>query len=219
MKRIEYISPEEFTKLYKAEKDEEMKLVLLLGFGAGMRISEIVGLKRKVCKCHKVEPNMVRELIENRRIKKYTCAVTGEVLAFKDMRYSGEGWEISPLTADRVDLVQHQIRIDEAKGQKWRITVTPPLLTSRHLNLLPIKIPMRTVQHRFLQLSLKALGKKTSVHILRHGFGNYQANIQKVSLPIIQGMMGHSRLDTTGIYTKANPSESIGLVWNAMVKE
>jgi site-specific recombinase XerD len=32
-------------------------------------------------------------------------------------------------------------------------------------------------------------------------------------------MMGHSRLDTTGIYTKANPEQAISESWKAMTGE
>jgi site-specific recombinase XerC len=84
------------------------------------------------------------------------------------------------------------------------------------LSMLPINIPRRTAQWRFEKLSQKVLGKKLSIHILRHGFGNYQANVLKVPLPIVQQMMGHSRLDTTGIYTKVNPEYAIAQSWKAM---
>jgi integrase len=115
-----------------------------------------------------------------------------------------------------VKLEIHQIRLEEGKGGKWRTTITPPALTEAMLNLLPIKIPRRTIQYKFQQLSKKILGKKMSFHTLRHGFGNYQANVLRVPLPIVQQMMGHSRLDTTGIYTKANPEEAIAISWKAM---
>lgn len=174
MKRIDFISFEEFKKLHKAEKDKQMKLCILLGFGSGLRISEIVGFKRK------------------------------------------DGTEISKLTKDMVKFEQHQIRLEDGKGGKWRTTVTPPSLTENMLKLLPIKIPRRTVQHKFSKLSEKVLGKRMSFHTLRHGFGNYQANVLNVPLPIVQQMMGHSRLDTTGIYTKANPEHAIATAWKAM---
>lgn len=215
-KRIEFISPEDFQKLYREEKDKNMKLVLLLAFGAGMRISEIRGLKKKVSACCRAELTLTRVESGNRKLKKYFCSACNKALKFSEMRYAGEGWEISPLTADRVNIEKHQIRIDEAKGQKWRTTITPPNLTSEHLKLLPIKTPMRTLQHKFAELSKKVLGKKSSIHILRHGFGNYQANIIKTPLPVVQSLMGHARLDTTGIYTKANPEDSINSVWKAM---
>ena len=51
MKRIEFISVDEFSKLYTSAKKKDLKLAMLLGFGAGMRISEIIGLKAETSKC------------------------------------------------------------------------------------------------------------------------------------------------------------------------
>jgi integrase len=185
-KRIDFISFEEFQKLYKSEKDKEMKLFILLAFGSGLRISEIIGFKRKT------------------KMKKGVI--------YKDDSLQ----EIPPLTKDKIDIQKHQIKIDDAKGGKWRITVIPPLLEESMLNLLPITIKRRTVNNRLASLSRKILGKKISPHTLRHGFGNYQVNVLNVPLPIVQQMMGHSRLDTTGIYTKANPEFAIQAAWKAM---
>ncbi len=42
-KLIKFISTEEFRKVLKAEKDNDFKLAYVLGFGSGLRISEIVG--------------------------------------------------------------------------------------------------------------------------------------------------------------------------------
>lgn len=189
-KRIEFISFEEFQKLVKACKDKELKLAMILGFGSGLRISEIVGYKR----------------VTKRKKNK----VTGEVIFTKDDS------EIPALTKDRIDLTAHQIRIDEGKGGKWRITTTSPGLNNSMLDLLPLKVKRRTLQNRFDALTKKVLGKKMSFHILRHGFGNYQVNVLKLPLPIVQSFMGHSRLDTTGIYTKANPDEAVKMAWKAM---
>lgn len=216
MKRIDYISPEEFQTLYKAEKEKEMKLVMLLAFGAGMRISEIIGLKKKVSKCHKADLIMERIEKNNRKYKQYKCSVCSKIMEFKDLRYSGTGWEIPPVTPDKVDLIRHQIRIDMAKGGKFRVVPTPPLLNQDYVRMLPIKTPMRTIQDRFMKLSIQALNKKVSIHILRHGFGNYLANVLGRPLPEVQALLGHSRLDTTGIYTKVNPEASINNVWKAM---
>jgi len=118
--------------------------------------------------------------------------------------------------ADKIDLMKHQIRLDIAKGGKWRVTVTAPNLNNSHLSLLPIHIERRTLQNRFDKLTKRVLDKKMSFHILRHGFGNYQANVLKLPLPIVQQMMGHARLDTTGIYTRVNPEYAIGEAWRAM---
>lgn len=50
-KRIDFISFEEFQKLYKAEKDKSMKLAMLLMFGSGLRISEVIGLEKEMSAC------------------------------------------------------------------------------------------------------------------------------------------------------------------------
>jgi len=46
-KLIYFIKPEEFNLLIKAEKKREFKLAYLLAYGSGLRISEIIGYKRK----------------------------------------------------------------------------------------------------------------------------------------------------------------------------
>lgn len=189
-KRIDFITFEEFKQIYKEEKDRKIKLCILLGFGSGLRISEILGYQRKF----------------KRKRNKET----------KQIEITKDDSEIPALTKDMVKLSEHQIRLDNAKGNKWRTTVIPPSLTEPMLDLLPINIPRRTLQYHFKQLTKRVLGKTMSFHTLRHGFGNYQANVLKVPLPIVQQLMGHSRLDTTGIYTRANPEFAIQQAWSAM---
>lgn len=122
--------------------------------------------------------------------------------------------EIKPLTADQIDLNTKQIRIF-GKGGKERISVINPLFPIKEnmLKLLPIKKSRTALQSRFSIISQKALGKKLNFHILRHGFGNHMANDRSIPLPMVQGFLGHSRLDTTGIYAHANPVQSINKVW------
>ena len=176
---IRFISPEDFELLYKAikpknVKDKQFRLAVVLGYGAGLRISEITGSKRK------------------------------------------DGTEVHALTSNNVDLKTHQIKVISGKGDKDRITVTPSNMNESHLSLLPIKLPMRTLQYKFQQLTKKVLGEVVPFHALRHGFGNYQANILNIPLPMVQAAMGHSRIDTTGIYTKANPKQVIDTMWDRM---
>ena len=189
-KRIEFISPEEFIQLLKSCKDKELKVAMILGFGSGLRISEIIGFQRK--------------------FKHKTDKKTGILTKTPD------DTSIPPLTADRIDLDKHQIRIDDAKGGKWRIAPTSPALKPEHLKLLPLKVKRRTLQNRFDALCKKTLNKKMSFHILRHGFGNYACNILKLPMPMVQQYMGHSSVAVTGVYAKANPEESINAYWRAL---
>lgn len=166
-KLIKYITIEEFKKILSKEKDKKFKLALVLGFGSGLRISEIIGYKDK----------------------------------------------IPPLTADNIDLQTHQIKVVSGKGKKDRITVVPKWLREEHLKLLPLDINRRTLQYRVKSLGKKYLNKNISFHTLRHGFGNHMVNERNIPLPMVQGMMGHTRLDVTGIYTKANPKKAINKAW------
>lgn len=185
-KLVRYIEKEEFDKVLSAEKDRSFKLAYALAFGSGLRISEIVGYKGKSKKKNKT---------------------TGQIIETTN--------EISPLTKDKIDLEKHQIRIEEAKRGKQRITVTSPWLNKTNIELLPLQIPRRTLQGRFTRVCKKVLGKSLNIHTLRHGFANYMVNVKNVPLPMVQQMLGHSRLDTTGIYTKANPVNTIQTAWEA----
>jgi len=185
--RIEFISFKDFKELYKACKDKELKLAMLLGFGSGLRISEIVGYKRK--------------------------------FKFRKKIKEIDNSEIPSLTKDKIDIDKHQIRIDAAKGGKWRVTITPPALKPDHLKLLPLKVERRTLQNKFKKLAMKVIGKNISFHILRHGFGNHMVNDLKLPLPMVQQYMGHSSIAVTGVYAKANPEHAINEAWKAMTGE
>jgi len=183
-KRIEFITFEEFKLLVSKCKDKELKIAMILGYGSGLRISEIIGYQRKY------------------KFK-------------KKVRYDDSS-KIPALTKDKVNMETHQITIDEAKGGKWRIAPISPAFKPEYLKSLPLKVKRRTLQNRFDSLTKKVLKKKMSFHILRHGFGNYMVNVKKLPITMVQGMMGHSSVAVTGVYAKANPTESINEAWRAM---
>ena len=127
---------------------------------------------------------------------------------------SNSNQEIKPLEAHQVDLNTKQIRIF-GKGGKERITVINPLFPIKEnmLRLLPIKINRRTLEMRFKKLCNKILGKPLNFHTLRHGFANHMLNERNLPMPMVQGFGGWARLDTVGIYAKANPQQAIDRVW------
>jgi len=178
-KLIRYIDMEEFKKLLAAEKDKKYKLMYVLGFGSGLRISEVLGYKGK----------------SKKKDKK-----TGEIIEKEIV--------IPKLTKDKIDLDRHSIRILGKRG-KERITMTSPWLNKTNINLLPIDIPRRTLQGRISRLGEKTLGRKITFHTLRHGWANHLINVKKLSTPQAQALGGWSRLDTVGIYAKANPADAI----------
>ena len=184
-KLVKYIDMDEFKKILVKEKDKNFKLAYALAMGSGLRISEIIGYEGKSRKKDKE---------------------TGEIIE-RDV-------VIPALTKEQVDLEKHQIKLFGKRG-KERITVTSPWLNKTNLERLPLKINRRTLQRRFTVLAKKVLDRDISIHTLRHGFGNYMVNIKEVPLPMVQQMLGHSRLDTTGIYTKSNPKNTTDTAWEA----
>lgn len=174
MKKLpKIITQEEFEKIHDAalrmqrnsrrktsQRIRQYRLAMLLGFEAGMRISEIVGLENK----------------------------------------------IQPLTKEQVE--PSSIRIIQGKGKKDRIVPRPKRLNETARKMLPLKIQRRALQRFVIKLGKEVLGKHITFHTLRHGFGSHLAG-QGRPLHEIQMLMGHSRLDTTGIYLHANPAEAI----------
>ncbi len=174
---------EQGKKLIAKEKDKKFKFAYALALGSGLRLSEVFGYKGF-----------------SRRKNKETKEIIVKPI------------EIKPITTEQIDLDAHSIRV-YGKGGKERITVTSPMLNEKNIKLLPLKINRRKIQRRILKLGLIVLGKKVTFHTLRHGFANYMVNEKNVPLPMVQQMLGHSRLDTTGIYTKSNPIQAIQTAW------
>jgi len=163
------INREEFEQLLKAvpkvkrinpKTKKQYQLAMLLGFEAGMRISEIVG--------------------------------------FNDV--------VPPLSPEQI--TEGSIKIVSGKGQKDRIVPRPKRLNEEAIKMLPLKIKRRALQHFIKMLGMKILNKEISFHTLRHGFGSHLAG-NGMPLHMVQQLMGHSRLDTTGIYLHANPKEAL----------
>ena len=207
-KLIRYIEIEEFKKVLKAELDKKFKLAYSLGMGSGLRMGEIVGLREQVCpQCGNLVVQRTIE-INGRKSKKLYCNKCDKDFISKETKRSKDIWKIKPLTINQIDLEKRQIKIF-GKGGKERITITSPWLNEKNIKLLPLKIERRTLQNHFTKLCEKTLGKKLNFHTLRHGWANYLANNpdqkKRVSLPVLQVLGGWSRLDTVGIYTRANP--------------
>lgn len=210
MKKLpKIISQDEFEKVLKAEENKSIKLAMLLGFEAGMRISEIVGLREYVCPCH--DQTIKRETIEdltkkNKKRKILKCALSNLEVSHKNCKFSKTEWRIKPLTADRVEGVQ--IRIESGKGEKDGIVPRPKRMNEASLKLLPITISRRTLERHFRQLCIKVLGKPKNFHTSRHGFITHALN-SGMQIHQVQLLARHSRMDTTGLYAHADPKQAI----------
>lgn len=212
MKLINYIKEEEFFKLVKAEKKEKFKLAYKFAFGSGLRISEIIGFGEALSKCHNAPIVKTKESIiidgekKKRTISK--CVQCNVQLSLKDVQRNIHQWQIKPLTKEQIDLQAKTIKVIGGKGMKDRIVPLFPNFKESDLKLLPLAIKRSTLQIHFSTLCKKVLGRHANFHQLRHGFG-VMSTKKKVPMPFLQQALGHSRLDTTGIYTAASPEDML----------
>ena len=88
------INQEEFEKIFKAEKDKEIKLAMLLGFEAGMRISEIVGFKDRV-------PALTRDRVDNASIRIISGKGQKDRIVPKPKRINENALKMLPLKVSR----------------------------------------------------------------------------------------------------------------------
>lgn len=149
--------------IFNAINNPKHRLLLLLGYGAGLRLSEIVSLK----------------------------------------------WS-------DILMAEFKIHIKEAKGRKDRIVMLPYSIISYLEKYQELykgtswvfeglykgeSVSTRTVQQVMQQAIAKAgLEKKASVHTLRHSFATHLLEAG-TDIRYIQGLLGHSNIATTTIYT------------------
>jgi integrase len=113
--------------------------------------------------------------------------------------------EVLKLLQEDIDKDRGFLFIRQGKGNKDRYVPIPkPIL--KDLNIIPIKIKRRALQHSIEKTSEKAISKRIHFHTLRHSGATYYLN-SGMNLREVQQLLGHSRLDTTAIYTHIFPSD------------
>ena len=127
--------------------------------------------------------------------------------------------EVIMLSPDRVLLSQHLIQIKEGKGKKDRhIPIVKPILLkdneiNKALKHLPIKTTVRALQISFKLIANKVLGKDLHFHTLRHSGATWLLNKKRWDIRQVQQFLGHSKIQTTEIYTHVTPQDLIDLEW------
>jgi len=142
-----------------------------------------------------------------KRLRQYRLAI---LLGFEGGLRISEivGWpagKIPKLQKENISDVSIKIF---GKGGKERVVPRPKRFSERAIDMLPLKISRRALQTYIEKLGKDVLNRHISFHTLRHGFGSHLAG-QGRPLHEIQMLMGHSRLDTTGIYMHANPKIAV----------
>lgn len=107
--------------------------------------------------------------------------------------------EVAHLKKDDVDYNRNYLHIIAGKGNKDRdIPIMKPVRNG--LKYLPVGIGIRA-----LQKQIKKYWPELKFHSLRHSGATYYMNDKKIPIRYIQELLGHSRLDTTQIYTHVTP--------------
>jgi len=133
--------------------------------------------------------------------------------------------EVAHLKVDDIDSTRMLIRVEQGKGRKDRNAMLSPQLLEllrlwwregrrrgvmlTHGWLFPGRSctdPVSSRQlHRAVQEAAETAGirKRVSPHTLRHSFATHLLE-QDVDIRVIQVLLGHSKLETTALYTKVS---------------
>jgi integrase/recombinase XerD len=159
----------------------------------------------------------VSRLIDSARTLKHRTALS--VAYGAGLRVS----EVVALKVGDIDSTRMLLRVEQAKGQKDRYALLPPILLERlrtwwrHAHaagkvlpggyLFPGLDPLDSMSTRQLNRAVheaaKAahIDKRVSMHSLRHAFATHLLE-QKEDIRTIQVLLGHKKLETTALYTQ-----------------
>lgn len=135
------------------------------------------------------------------------CCALLKFLFFTGIRKS----ELLNLKRAEIDLTNCAVKVYGIKDKQDRMVYFPDSIIKDLVNYFNSE-PEETNAFNINKMEIfwlmkkisKYLDRKITPHTLRHSFGNFMANVKEISLPILQRLMGHSRIETTMIYTKAD---------------
>jgi site-specific recombinase XerD len=125
--------------------------------------------------------------------------------------------EVISLKVGDIDSTRMVIRVEQGKGRKDRYVMLSPYLLEllrawwREARprgwLFPGRDPVQSLTTRQLNRAchtaaqMAEIGKPVSLHTLRHSFATHLLE-QKTDIRVIQVLLGHTKLDTTALYTR-----------------
>jgi len=211
------ITSEEYAQLLQAmdklkfqriskKKIQEYKIAFILGTEAGLRISEIVGLKETKSRC--CSSPIIDKIIKkgDKKLKLKFCIKCEKELLPNEVIVDKNKWKIKPLAQENIN--NRRLEIRNAKGGKDRILGLPSRLTDKHIKMLPLNIQRRALQKFATDLAKRVLNKHITFHTLRHSFAT-QFQRATGDINTLKTLMGHSSINTTAIYAHVSPDDAI----------
>jgi integrase/recombinase XerD len=120
--------------------------------------------------------------------------------------------EVVNLKPEEIDTNLKLIWIKQGKGSKDRkIPIAPEVW--KGLKYLPINKGIRALQVSFKKIAKKVLNKDLHFHSLRHSGVTHYITVKRWDTQIVQRFAGHSRIDTTLIYTHIVPENLVKIMW------
>ncbi len=138
----------------------------------------------------------------------------------------GAGLRISEITALKISDIDSErmtLHVEQGKGRKDRYAMLSPVLLNMlrswwhegHARgwmldggwLFPGQNPVNPLTARHLSRAIRAaavdaeIEKRVTMHLLRHSFATHLLE-QKVDIRVIQVLLGHSKLESTSLYTQ-----------------
>lgn len=175
---------------YKGKKAGRDRLILLIGFGTGLRLTEMVGLN--VGDVRNKEKLFVRPGTSKRTLNN----------AHGNKKAKGR---IVPLRRS----LQREIRNFIKHKLTWRegIHDEDPLFISKKGNRLSPRMLQKLFEEWCIKAGLATSGRPDySVHSMRHSFA-MRLQDRGVRISTIQKLLGHQSLASTGVYTEASMEE------------
>ncbi|TGL44654.1 tyrosine-type recombinase/integrase [Leptospira perdikensis] len=172
----EVLSAEEIRAIFNALPNRKHKMLLLISYSSGLRVSEVIHLKISDID---LKRNMIR--VQQGKGKKDRYTVLAKTLLEELKEY---------LKVREYNLLLRQSD-NEVRVNPWLF----PGVKNRPLHI-------RTAENIFSSAAKKAkIQKKVSFHSLRHAFATHLLELG-TDLRMIQTLLGHSSVRTTQIYTK-----------------
>src|SRR5271154_4333361 len=166
------------------------------------------------------EPRKLPVVLSPEEVARFLDAAPGlKYKAALSVAY-GAGLRVSEVTALKVsdiDSKRMMLRIEQGKGGKDRHAMLSPVLLELLRDwwrigrptawLFPGRDPIQPMSTRQLNRACHAaaemaeITKRVSPHTLRHSFATHLLE-QNVDIRVIQVLLGHSKLETTALYTR-----------------